>query len=88
MLSTFDGLEVVSVPSAERGIEVARARRPDLVILDINLPGMSGFDALRALRGLPETRHIPTIALTAAASDRDRARGVEGRLRPLPSPSR
>ena len=45
--------------------------------MDINLPGMSGLDALRALRALPETREIPVIALTAAASERDRKRGEE-----------
>jgi CheY-like chemotaxis protein len=45
--------------------------------MDINLPGMSGIDALRALRDLPETREIPVIALTAAASERDKQRGVQ-----------
>jgi len=45
--------------------------------MDINLPGMSGLDALRALRALPETRDIPVIALTAAASDRDKQRGEQ-----------
>ncbi len=77
VLGTYEGLEVVSVPNAELGIELARARRPDLVILDINLPGMSGFDALRVLRSWPETREIPVIALTAAASEHDRRRGEQ-----------
>ena len=45
--------------------------------MDINLPGMSGLDALRALGELPETRTIPVIALTAAASERDKQRGVQ-----------
>jgi len=45
--------------------------------MDINLPRMSGLDALRALRGFPETRYIPVIALSAAATARDRARGEE-----------
>jgi CheY-like chemotaxis protein len=45
--------------------------------MDINLPGMSGLDALQALRAHEETRDIPVIALTAAASDRDRKRGQE-----------
>jgi CheY-like chemotaxis protein len=43
--------------------------------MDINLPGMSGLDALRVLREGPETKDIPIIALTAAASERDRQRG-------------
>jgi CheY-like chemotaxis protein len=48
-----------------------------VVILDINLPGMSGLDALRALKEMPETRDLPVIALTAAASERDRKRGEQ-----------
>jgi DNA-binding response OmpR family regulator len=58
------------------GLELARGRRPEVIVMDINLPGMSGSDALRALRALPETRDIPVIALTAAASERDRIRGM------------
>jgi CheY-like chemotaxis protein len=46
--------------------------------MDINLPGMNGFHALRALRESAETRSIPVIALTAAATERDRQRGKEG----------
>ena len=58
-------------------IEIARAKRPDVIIMDINLPGMSGLDALRVLRSDPATAAIPIIALTAAASERDRKRGLQ-----------
>ena len=75
LLSTFDGIELMSAPTAEMGIELARGRLPQLIIMDINLPGMSGIEALFELRQFPETRGIPVIALTAAASDRDRERG-------------
>ena len=54
-----------------------RARRPQVVILDINLPGMSGLEAVRVLKSWPETRDIPVIALSAAAMERDVRRGVE-----------
>lgn len=77
LMSTFDTIDLVVVPTAELGVELARARRPEIVIMDINLPGMSGLDALRALKASPETNHIPVIALTAAASERDRQRGME-----------
>jgi PAS domain S-box-containing protein len=75
LLSTFDGIELISAPTAEMGVELARGRVPQVIIMDINLPGMSGLDALRILRDRPETRRIPVIALTAAASERDRGRG-------------
>ena len=77
LMSSFEDIELVTVPTAELGIELARARRPAAILMDINLPGMSGLDALRVLRGLPETADVPVIALTAAASERDRQRGIE-----------
>jgi PAS domain S-box-containing protein len=77
VMSDFAGLELVAAPTAEMGVELARGRRPDAIIMDINLPGMSGFEALRQLREDPSTREIPVIALTAAASDRDRQRGIQ-----------
>lgn len=87
LASTFEGIEFVAVPTAELGVELARARRPAIVIMDINLPGMSGFDALKALRSHPETKDIPVIALTAAASERDKQRGThEGFYRYLTKP--
>ena len=77
VMSTIDNVDLVTVPTAELGIELARARRPKLVLMDINLPGMSGLDALRALKSCDETCHIPVIALTAAASERDQKMGLE-----------
>src|ERR1019366_9490624 len=67
LVSTFENINLLAVPTAEMGVEFARARRPEVIIMDINLPGMSGLDGLRALRASPETKHIPVIALTAAA---------------------
>jgi len=76
LVTTFDNIDLLTTPNAEMGIEVARARRPEVIIMDINLPGMSGLDALHALRGTQETQHIPVIALTAAASERDKHHGI------------
>ncbi len=67
-------VELTTVPNAEVGIEVVRDSQPHVVIMDINLPGMSGYDATRRLREWPETKHIPVIALTAAAMLSDRKR--------------
>jgi len=78
LLSTFENIDLLTAPTAEMGLELARgSRRPAIIIMDINLPGMSGLDALRALRAEPGTKEIPVIALTAAASERDRQRGLE-----------
>jgi CheY-like chemotaxis protein/anti-sigma regulatory factor (Ser/Thr protein kinase) len=77
VLGEFEGIELVTAPTAEMGIELARGRRPDVIIMDINLPGISGFEALRVLREDPVTRDIPIIALTAAAAERERQRGLQ-----------
>lgn len=77
LLSSFENVDLLTAPSAETGVELAREHRPDVVIMDINLPGMSGLGALRALRAAPETKHIPVVALTAAASAHDRQRGLK-----------
>jgi PAS domain S-box-containing protein len=61
----------------EQGIELAHQRRPDLILLDINLPGMSGYDVLQKLGSSENTRDIPVIAVTADAMSRDVKRGKE-----------
>jgi PAS domain S-box-containing protein len=77
LVSAFENIELLTAPTAEMGVELARGHQPEVILMDINLPGMSGLDALRALRDLPETREIPVIALTAAASERDKQRGIQ-----------
>ncbi|MET0385895.1 MAG: ATP-binding protein, partial [Polyangiales bacterium] len=77
LFDAFDNFELLTAPSGERGVELARECKPALVVMDINLPGMSGLDALRALRESRETLHIPVIALSAAALERDRLRGLQ-----------
>jgi PAS domain S-box-containing protein len=89
LIGTLDDVELVTAPTAELGIELACKRRPVVVIMDINLPNMSGLDALAVLRSLPETRHIPVVALSAAASENERRRGVQaGFFRYLTKPVR
>lgn len=66
------GHETLEATTAEDGIVLAVERRPDLVLMDIQLPGMNGIDALRVLRGDPATAKIPVIAVTASVMQQDR----------------
>jgi PAS domain S-box-containing protein len=59
------------------GIELARAHRPDVILMDINLPGISGIEALKILREDPETARIPVVALSANAMPRDIEKGLQ-----------
>jgi PAS domain S-box-containing protein len=74
LLSDFERVNLLTAPTAEIGIELVRAHQPDVVIMDIHLPGISGFEAARRLSEWPETRDIPLIALSAAAMVRDAGR--------------
>ncbi|MFJ1257830.1 ATP-binding protein [Cupriavidus sp. CuC1] len=59
------------------GVELARTSLPELIVMDIHLPDISGVDALKILRGDPNTSHIPVIALSANAMTRDMEKGLE-----------
>jgi len=77
LMEDLPSVELFTAPTAEIGIEMIRAHLPDVVIMDINLPGMSGIEAVARLRELPETKDIPIIGLSAAALLRDTARAKE-----------
>jgi signal transduction histidine kinase/ActR/RegA family two-component response regulator len=70
-------IRLLSARDGNLGIEIARARRPDLILMDINLPGISGLRALKILADDPATAHIPVIALSANAIPRDIQKGLE-----------
>jgi CheY-like chemotaxis protein len=74
LLGDYEKVELIVAPTAEIGIELIRDKQPKVVIMDINLPGMSGFEAAKRLRAWPETSHIPVIALSAAAMVGDAAK--------------
>ena len=76
VIRALSGVSLFSAPSGPLGIELALAHRPDVIVLDLNLPGMSGYDVLQRLKAMPETRDTPVIALTAAAMPSDLARGA------------
>jgi CheY-like chemotaxis protein len=70
-------IRLLSARDGKRGIEIARASLPDVILMDINLPGISGIKALRILAEDPTTAHIPVIALSANAIPRDIEKGLE-----------
>ena len=77
LLDVF-GSDVETATTAEEGLELAFRHPPDLILLDVRLPGMDGLEAVRRLKGDPRTAAVPTLALTAQAmkGDEDDARGA------------
>jgi signal transduction histidine kinase/AmiR/NasT family two-component response regulator len=70
-------IRLLSASDGNRGVDIARASRPDVILMDINLPGISGIQALRILAEDPTTAHIPVIALSANAIPRDIKKGLQ-----------
>lgn len=71
------GYEVLLAEDGAAGVATATAERPDLVLMDVSLPVMDGWEATRRLKAAPETRSIPVIALTAHAMSTDRLKAME-----------
>lgn len=71
------GYEVVMAVDGENGIAMAQSEKPHLILMDLSLPGVNGWDATRRLKNMSETRNIPVIALTAHAMDGDRQKALE-----------
>lgn len=77
IMGAFANVTLLTASNAEDGIGLARARHPDLIIMDINLPGLTGFDALGELRRFESTKDIPVMALSASVMPADIRRGLE-----------
>ena len=76
LVATFPDVTLLTAPRPQLGLDLARAHRPNVIILDINLPDMNGFEVLARLKAMPETRDIPVLALSAAAMPKDIKRGL------------
>ena len=76
-LLMLENYEVVEAGNAEAGIELAKSQRPDLILMDIQLPGMDGLSATRQLKADPEVNGIPVVALTAYAMLGDEQKALE-----------
>ena len=66
------GYAVVTAVDGEQGLVAAETERPDLILMDMSLPGLDGWEATRQIKAAPESGHIPVIALTAHAMASDR----------------
>lgn len=71
------GHEVVAVADGSSAVEEVRRRRPDLAVLDVMMPGMSGLEAVRVIRDDPDLKDLPVILLTARAQESDRETGLD-----------
>ena len=72
-----EDMEVLEAADGISGVETARSERPDVILLDVMMPGMDGWQVAESLIDDEETKHIPLIFLTARAELRDRAKGLE-----------
>ncbi|MES2349404.1 MAG: PAS domain S-box protein [Pseudomonadota bacterium] len=77
LIARRDDLLLLTAVTGHLGILLAKQNRPDVILMDINLPGLSGYGALQMLRDDPATSHIPVIALSANAMPRDIEKGID-----------
>ncbi|MBI5200520.1 MAG: response regulator [Elusimicrobia bacterium] len=82
MRFSVSGFDVETAPDGPAGLESAHRRRPDVVLLDVAMPGMSGWDVCRRLKSDPETKGTPVLIMTAAmlrgSEEAARAAGADG----------
>jgi len=71
-----NGYQTLSAPNGEEGIEVAKAEKPDLVLMDVVMPGLNGYQATRRLSRDPETSNIPVIIVTTKNQETDKVWGL------------
>ena len=82
-----EGYGVIPAVSGSEGLSIARAEHPDLILMDIQLPGIDGLTVTRALKAEPETRKIPVVGISAHALQDDMARALQaGCVAYLPKP--
>ncbi|MGQ9627106.1 MAG: response regulator transcription factor [Anaerolineae bacterium] len=73
----FGGYNVVEVSNGEEAVKIAPLEKPDLIILDVRMPKMTGYEACQKLKGIPETSKIPVIFLSARGQERDVQQGMK-----------
>jgi two-component system cell cycle response regulator DivK len=73
----YSGFEVIEATSGEEGVRLAKESEPDLILMDLQLPGIDGTEALRQIREINPARQVPVVAVTAFAMNEDRERTFE-----------
>jgi two-component system cell cycle response regulator DivK len=76
-LLTSAGYEVIEAVTGEEGVEAAETHRPDLILMDIQLPGLDGYEATRQIKANPDLEHIPIIVVTSYALSGDDVKAFE-----------
>ena len=76
-LLTSAGFEMIEAPTGEDGVRAAESERPDLILMDIQLPGLDGYEATRRIKANPALRPIPIIAVTSYALSGDEVKARE-----------
>jgi CheY-like chemotaxis protein len=71
------GYEVIMALDGQQGVDMARTEQPDLVLMDMSLPVLDGWEATRSIKSAPASQHIPVIAITAHAMAGDKERAFE-----------
>lgn len=72
-----EGFDVITAPNGEKAVEKARQLQPDLIVLDIMMPVLDGYETCRRLKQQPETREIPVLLLTAKGREVDKRLGFD-----------
>ena len=73
----FAGYEVFAAGNGEEGYELAKREKPDLVMMDVRMPKMTGYEACRKIKGDPDLKHIPVIFLSAKGQDAEIQSGLD-----------
>jgi CheY-like chemotaxis protein len=76
-LLTLEGYRVLEARDAEKGLQIAREKKPTIILMDVQLPGMDGLKATRLIREDPVLKEIPVVALTAYAMEKDHRDALE-----------
>jgi two-component system cell cycle response regulator DivK len=76
LLESVDGFEMIEAVTGPDGVLAAEAHQPDLILMDVQLPGFDGFEATRRIKANPTLQHIPIIAVTSYAMGGDEARAM------------